>query len=210
MTYIRDGAEAFGWYSWIILICLVAIPFLMSLFGVEKPTVYLSAIILGLLSIPRIITSIARPCWNMLHKPKYERERALDGFLDWWKRFSKGKTIEHGRLNVVYGHTHLLDILHYSKALQILGKSSANQDIELINLPAWVTDSAEKGKYVFRYVFLYIDDEGFELFGWDTRKEEAYHIPKWAAERIGDKKALKVEEIESIRKLGFPDLGFRI
>jgi len=75
----------------------------------------------------------------------------------------------------------------------------------LINLPAWVRDSSEKGKQVSQNVFLYIDENGFEFFGWDDEKREPYHIPDWAAEKIGDRKAFEKKEIESVRNLGFPD-----
>jgi UDP-2,3-diacylglucosamine pyrophosphatase LpxH len=214
MSYIRDGAEAFGWFSWILFICLLTIPALMSILGFGTSAVYSTLLILGLLSSPRIITSIARPLWNKMHKPKYDRKRALKGFMNWWRRFSEGKITENGRLNVVYGHTHLLDLLHYTKALGIvprsralgiLRKSFAKKDMLLINLPAWVRDSSEEGKQVCQNVFLYIDESGFEFFGWDDKKGEPYHIPEWAAERIGDRKAFQKKEIDSVRKLGFPD-----
>lgn len=210
MSYIRDGAEAFGWYSWILLLGFLFIPSIMKILSisnmlwVDDSIFYLTLIILGLLSVPRIITSIARPIWNRCHKPRYDREEALNGFIGWWNRFSKDKIIENTSVNVVYGHTHLLDILHYSKALKILRKHPQKEDILLINIPAWVTDSAEKYKRIFNEVFLYIDDEGFELFGWDNEKGEPYHIPRWAAEKIGDKEILEPQEVETMEKLGLP------
>jgi hypothetical protein len=75
----------------------------------------------------------------------------------------------------------------------------------LINLPAWVRDSSEKGKQVSQNVFLYIDENSFELFGWNDKKREPYHIPDWAAKKIGDRKGFEKKEIESVRNLGFPD-----
>jgi len=214
MSYIRDGAEAFGWFSWILLICFPTIPAFMLMAGLQISAVYSTLLILGLLSSPRIITSIARPLWNKMHKPKYDRKRALRGFMNWWRRFSEGKTTENGRLNIVYGHTHLLDLLHYTKALGVVPRSRAlgilrrpfaKENMLLINLPAWVRDSSEKGKQVSQNVFLYIDENSFELFGWNDKKREPYHIPDWAAKKIGDRKGFEKKEIESVRNLGFPD-----
>jgi UDP-2,3-diacylglucosamine pyrophosphatase LpxH len=119
MAYIRDGAEAFGLFSWVLFICFLTIPPLMLMLGLGSSVVYSTLLVLGLLSSPRIITSIARPLWNKRHKAKYDRKRALKGFMNWWKRFSEGKTPVNGRLNVVYGHTHLLDLLHYTRALGV-------------------------------------------------------------------------------------------
>jgi len=208
MSYIRDGAEAFGWYSWILFLGFIFIPLIMctisiiNIFRFEGSIICLTLIILGLLSIPRIITSIVRPIWNFFHKPRYNRECALNGFIGWWNRFSKDKKIK--KVNVIYGHTHLLDILHHSKALRILRRVPKEEDILLVNLPAWVTDSAEERKDIFNEVFLYIDDKGFELFGWDHESEEPYHIPKWAVEKIGDKEKFKIKEFRAMKKLGLP------
>ena len=122
MSYIRDGAEAFRLYSWIILLLttlwsvygLVSLVFdwtaVASNWFLWTPLILLS--ILG--AIPRLVLSIGRPIFNKSQTTRYNPRKALAGFPvwsknafpAWWKR----EQAPNEKIIVVYGHTHLADI----------------------------------------------------------------------------------------------------
>ena len=73
------------------------------------------------------------------------------------------------------------------RALKIIGKSEMKEDVLLINIPSWVSDSDKKHKDVLNDVFLYIDEDRFELFGWDEEMCEPYYITKSMVTKMGDR-----------------------
>ncbi|MGB6680148.1 MAG: metallophosphoesterase, partial [Candidatus Bathyarchaeia archaeon] len=116
MAYVRDGAEALGAYSWIALIaCFLflggysitklfyipdsfSIDYYFSTLLVDMTLIKNSflwimiTIVMAIFSLPRLIVSVGRPAYNKLFHERYNRKRAIDGFLDWWKGFSKKKS----------------------------------------------------------------------------------------------------------------------
>jgi UDP-2,3-diacylglucosamine pyrophosphatase LpxH len=176
VSLLRDGAEAFGSYSWI----LVALFGIVSAASIFLPIVTPAIPLLAALAIPRLFVSIARPIWNKLPKRhRYNRKAAAQGFVDWWKSFLQGKDNFPSRIHIVYGHTHLTDLISSKQKLEELAGSKIDgPDLVLINHSAWVKDTSDKYKNVMQAVFVYIDAEGFEFFGWDWDRKRPFHIPK--------------------------------
>jgi hypothetical protein len=125
MSYIRDGAEAFRLYSWLILGFMVLWALLARTLGVFDWTPIILLLMLG--AGPRFAVWVARPLFNkakLLHMPewllnasrmlqttRYNSRKAVDGFLDWWEDLRREKQIpEDQPIIVIYGHTHLADI----------------------------------------------------------------------------------------------------
>lgn len=175
VSLLRDGAEAFRSYSW-ILVSLLGIISVISLF---LPVLTSTIPLLAALAFPRLFVSIARPIWNKLPKRhRYNRTAAAEGIVDWWKSFLQGKDNSPSRIHIVYGHTHLTDLISKQKLEELVGSKIDGPDLVLINHAAWVKDISEKYENVMQAVFVYIDAEGFEFFGWDWDRKRPFHIPK--------------------------------
>ena len=227
MGYLRDGAFAFGNYSWMtlafffffltgyIISRLVYIPhsftidlYLFSL-SVDLSSIRSSflwgifTIIMGVFSLPRLIVSVARPLWNRIRSTRYNRIKAVKGFLDWWKAFSRRRRCDSKMLNIVYGHTHKLDYISirqaYADAKRSFKKSEFAPNIELINLPAWAHDAGQRD--IIKDVFLYIDDDGFEFLEWDSEAKRPFLLPKPMVEAISYPEALTMDELSYISEL---------
>lgn len=227
MGYLRDGAFAFGNYSWITLAFfllflagymlnkLFYIPhnFTISLYFFSLPVDMslirntflwgMIAIVTGLFSLPRLIVSVARPLWNRIRSTRYNRIKAVKGFLDWWNTFLKTRHCDSKILNIVYGHTHKLDYISiqqaYADAKRSFKKSECTPNIELINLPAWTYDSGQHD--IIKDVILYIDDDGFEFLEWDSEAKRPFLLPKPMVEAISYPEALTEDELSYISEL---------
>ena len=175
VSMLRDGAETFRSYSWI----LVALFGIMSVASVFLPILTLAIPLLAVLAFPRLFVSIARPIWNKLPKRhRYNRKAAAEGFVDWWKSFLQGKDNFPSRIHIVYGHTHLTDLISKQELEELAGSKIDGPDLVLINHAAWVKDISDKYENVMQAMFVYIDAEGFEFFGWDWDRKRPFHIPK--------------------------------
>jgi UDP-2,3-diacylglucosamine pyrophosphatase LpxH len=176
VSMLRDGAEAFRSYSW-ILVALLSIMLVASIFF---PLLTPAIPLLAALAFPRLFVSIARPIWNYFNKKgrhRYNTNASAKGFVDWWKILLQKKKNPTSRIHIVYGHTHLMNLISNKQDLEeIVGSKIDGPDLVLINHGAWVKDT--KYENVRQAIFLYIDAEGFEFFGWDWNRKRPFHIPK--------------------------------
>ncbi|MFQ6088369.1 MAG: hypothetical protein ACE5K0_05665 [Candidatus Methanofastidiosia archaeon] len=115
-----------------------------------------------------------------------------------WKESGKG--LEKKRF-LVYGHTHLADIIKPEEIQKVSKKRESFPT--LINLPAWVEDKEHED--VFHSAFLYIDNGGFEFFGWDWKKKEPFFVPKESIIKRNRGKPLKKPEIQNLINMGIPE-----
>jgi hypothetical protein len=184
---------AFGNFTWIFVILFI--------FGVAftllkwlSPSWWM-LILLAFLAVPRIFISIARPLWNAVKSTRYQR-LDLNRFREWWERFSNSHELPPRNLNIVYGHTHLID-----------DQSIEKPEIRFLNIPAWVKDKRSQGKRenVLQAAFLYIDEEGSKFMGWDWKKSSAFFIPDKiiAIRRKGE--ALTMDDKKRLKAIGWPD-----
>jgi len=197
MSYLRDGAEAFGLFAWLLVpawlialgFAIATIPGWITLSPWLANLTLGAAAVLSLLAPPRVIISVARPTWNLLlaRSHRYRRKKAFAGFHGWWKdSLKKIQPVE--RIHIVYGHTHLTGVFSKEDVQDELGKTIEGPDFVLINHPAWVSDrnylhwvKDDKGQYtkVHEGVFIYIDADGYEFFRWDEdSRPPVLHIPK--------------------------------
>ncbi len=225
MAYIRDGAEALGAYSWIALIFFfiflmgylitkfVPIPssfvidFVLFRWKADITLIKNSFLwgmlttVLGIFSIPRGLLSIARPIWNRIRKTRYNRKKALNGFLDWWTSYSKNKKCDAKMLNIVYGHTHILDLIPLRQAYAITKRAIKEVkppvDINLINIPSWVDDTSLD---ILKDIALYIDKDGFEFVGWDSERKKPFIFSKLTIEKMVYYEPLDKEEEQIVEK----------
>lgn len=183
ISFIRDGAEAFRLYSWVLLglwiIWIGSLPLAAYLQPELSPLIqYGIGIPLAILAFPRLFVSIARPIWNKFFGSRYDRKKAPRGFVKWWKKFTKKNELQGKRINVIYGHTHAIDIVGNSELEKMVNNKIEKIDLTLINHPAWVKDSKSKHKDELQEVFVYVDKYGFEFFGWNWNSNSPFHIPK--------------------------------
>ncbi|MGB9023694.1 MAG: hypothetical protein WCC94_09710 [Candidatus Bathyarchaeia archaeon] len=199
--FLRDGAVAFGEYSYFAAILFIAGLVLSCLNWLP----WVVTGLLAFLGLPRIIIWVARPLFNKIKSRKYDRKGAIEGFGGWWsgracgllKGFSSGRQRPKQHMNVVYGHTHLTDIIDDKDMAPILGENFVT-DLTLINISSWVRDS--KHEDVLRASFLYIYDKGYEFFGWDWRANCPRHISKEDTRRRarGESTSEMVERLASV------------
>jgi hypothetical protein len=171
------------------------------MFNLVDIDVYLLGL-LGILSIPRIVISLARPVWNRLFGKRYKQEGAVKGFYNYWRKIS-ARTDYPSDINVVYGHTHLTDIITPGEIEEIIGRDGWKPELTLLNIPSWVKDQAKEG--VLLATFLYIDDEGAYYIGWDWNKEAPFLI---SDEAISDRVSgltLSNEAQEALVSMGWPE-----
>ena len=200
---LRDGAEAFRSYSW-ILVALLSIMLVASIFSpLLTPAIPLPAA----LAFPRLFVSFARPIWNYFNKKRrhrYNTNASAKGFVDWWKILLQKKKNATSRIHIVYGHTHLTNLIFSKQELEEkVGSKIDGPDLVLINHGAWVKDT--KHEHVTQAIFLYIDAEGFEFFGWDWNCERPFHIPKEVIRIRMACKTIDPQTAEWLGNLGWPD-----
>jgi len=208
IALLRDGSEAFGLYSWVLsglfLLTLIAWIIRPSSF-----TLTLLVPIMAVLGFPRIFTSIARPAWNKVFKTRYNRKKALKGFLGWWRWFTKKREYPPN-LTIVYGHTHLADVMTLKEVEKITGMPSEagvreRAEIQLINTPSWIKVKKEKYMNVLRAVFFYADEEGGELLGWDWRNKRPFLIPRDVVMMRRNGLPIPEKIAKELIKIGWPE-----
>jgi UDP-2,3-diacylglucosamine pyrophosphatase LpxH len=200
LAWVRDGAEAFGTFSWLIVGIFVGCAILWR-FNLLKIDTYIVGL-LGLLSLPRILISLARPIWNKLVGKRYKQEEAVKGFYNYWRKIPE-EVAYPPDVNVVYGHTHLTDIITPDEIEEIIDGDDWKPELTLLNIPSWVKDQDDEG--VLLATFLYIDDEGAIYVGWDWNEKKPFLI---SDERISDRVygvTLDEEAREALATMGWPE-----
>jgi UDP-2,3-diacylglucosamine pyrophosphatase LpxH len=204
VSMLRDGAEAFGLYSWL----LVSLFLVFLVLNVLHWWLDIGDLILmlSLVVVPRMFISLARPVWNKFMRTRYKREKAVKGFMDWWGEFSKNKVhSSEQNLNIVYGHTHLADVFWSNEIERISNRSIPKKaKINLINIPSWVRDQAKKYEDILCATFLYIDDEGSEFIAWNWNLKCPFYIPKEIIRRRSEGKEITPTMAQELVQIGWP------
>ena len=117
----------------------------------------------------------------------------------------QGKDNSPSRIHIVYGHTHLTDLISKQKLEELVGSKIDGPDLVLINHAAWVKDISEKYENVMQAVFVYIDAEGFEFFGWDWDRKRPFHIPKQIISLRSGGRTIDPQIAEWLRDLEWPE-----
>lgn len=219
MAKFRTAAMAFGSYTWIFVTLFIIDLILTVYFGNYELLNLMLLLLLTSVAVPFLIIQFGRRVFNSFRTRKYDRSGGLEGFIDYWKsdlkeKYHNSKTYWEREisaktekiedpLSIIYGHTHLTDLVflkapdnvnYKSKRFQDLLKQNEESleanlqrrnDIDktdmsiLFNLPAWSKDlSTSEREEVLQAVFLYLDDEGSFYFGWDWNEEQPFLIPK--------------------------------
>ena len=207
ISALRDGAEAFRLYSWVLLglwiLWIVSIPLVSYLGSNTSLSIqYGVGIPLTVLAIPRLFVSIARPIWNKFFGSRYDRNKAPRGFVEWWRIFTKKYKLQTSKIRVIYGHTHAIDIVEKPELEIMTKKKIGNIEITLINHPAWVKD---KQKEELREAFVYVDKFGFEFFGWNWNRLLPFHIPKSVIHSYALGRRIDDDTAKKLLKLGWPE-----
>ncbi len=193
IAYMREAAIAFGPIT-LLFVALFVVGVWLWLLGWSSPSPWM-LVLLTLLAGPYISIEFARPVYNAFKSIRYNR---LDParVSEWWSGFSKGKEHPLKNLNIVCGHTHLIDMLP-------IGSPS----MRLLNVPSWVKDegSEKKRENVLRAAFLYIDEEGSAFMGWDWMKREPFFVPEEVITKRRGGAALTEGEKERLRAIGWPE-----
>ena len=174
------------------------------------------------LSIPKLYMSFGRRLWSHISGVRYNKEETRRNFKKWWKKFREKRKIKES-VNVVYGHTHFLNYIPapeidrtmYEFYQDMLKKRNISIEMEhgtnLINISSWIKDiknkeKDEKYKNVMVASFLYIDEEGFEFFGWEWYEKRVFHIPKEVIiiRRETEKGIIPEAMAEKLAKIGWP------
>lgn len=192
------GSFFSGIFVIFFVISLIALIYILRLdvlsFRVFNDPLFYTTLIFGLLGLPKLIIDHARSLYNKKTGLRYKKQKTKESFEDWWKKFKQKRKIEEN-VNVVYGHTHFLNYIPapeidktmYEFYEDKLKTRNIPVDTEaktnLVNISSWMKDikhkeKDEKYKNVMVASFLYIDNEGFEFFGWDWYKKRIFHIPK--------------------------------
>lgn len=143
----------------------------------------LATVMLAFVAIPWMIMTFARAGFNRVKSRKHDKKGAIEGFEKWWSNwarprlqtFRERKRDRH--ISVIYGHTHLADVIERQEMNSVLA-NKVQDDVTLINIPAWVHDTKIQYQDVLRAMFLYIHDKGYEFFGWDWEANTPRHISK--------------------------------
>jgi hypothetical protein len=109
---------------------------------------------------------------------RYDRSKAPRGFVAWWKVFTSNKKLQTERIHVIYGHTHVIDIVEKRELEKMVNKTIDKPELILVNHPAWVKDNKDRHKDELQEAFIYVDKHGYEFFGWNWDSNVPFHIPK--------------------------------
>jgi UDP-2,3-diacylglucosamine pyrophosphatase LpxH len=203
VSYLRDGAEAFRWWGWILtgagIVALVAALFFPSN-SIFWSVAFTLLIAVGL---PRLIITAARPTWNYLFGGRYQATKALKNFASWWKNYAKNHKIPDGDLRVVYGHTHLIDVYDHRDFEE--ASVDLPPSLTLVNIPAWIMDVRAEYSKILRDVALYIDDDDFHFLGWDWGKQHPFYIPVDVARVVAAGVSLTGQIVQDLKAIGWPE-----
>jgi len=198
VSYLRDGAEAFRLWSWVLTAIGLGMAFVA--FVLSNSIAWSVALTLLItVGAPRLIITVARPIYAKFGT-RYQVEKALNNIASWWKDYAKKNNVPSGNLRVVYGHTHLIDVYDSSD----FGQKLPDQ-LTLVNLPSWVMDVREEYSKILRDVALYVDDDGFHFLGWDWEKREPFYIPTDVAKVIAGGNAIDGRIAQELKAIGWPD-----
>jgi UDP-2,3-diacylglucosamine pyrophosphatase LpxH len=207
MPSFRTAAMVFGSFTWVFVVLFFSDLILSILMGNFDLSSLMLIVFLACVSVPFLLIQFGRKVWNRFRTRRYKRKGGLQGFVRWWRsKFLNDKEPPEQRINVVYGHTHLTDVVRSPDEIkEILGEETSFQGC-LLNLPAWSKDLSEKRGEVLQAVCLYIDEEGSWFLGWDWVGERPFLIPKQLVkERRDRKKVVKDEETaEKLEAIGWP------
>jgi UDP-2,3-diacylglucosamine pyrophosphatase LpxH len=201
LSFLRDGAEGLGLWSWALLFFGLVLSCLGLLIG-EDLMIAIAASLLIVAGIPRLIVTAARPLWNHFFKSKYDAQKALEGFAGWWKRTRGKAAIPSGQKYIVFGHTHLMDV-YTSKEIEDSTGAKLPEDLTLVNIPSWVSDISEEYQKIFRDAFLYVNGDA-HLIGWDWKASKPFYIPQPVARTIAIGSPLDEETVTKLAAIGWP------
>ncbi len=193
IAYMREAAMAFGTFTSVFAVLFVVGVGLWFL-GWSSPSPWM-LVLLALLAGPYISIEVARPVYNALKSIRYNR-LDMARVSEWWDRFSKRGEYPLKNLNVVCGHTHLIDVLPID-----------SPSMRFLNVPSWVKDEGSKKKRenVLRAAFLYIDEEGSAFIGWDWINSAPFFIPEEVIMKRRGGAALTEGENDRLRTIGWPE-----
>ena len=230
------------------LTCYIPFLFTISLICKLFNVILKKSIVLGdtrifyllfFLTLPWIYMSAGRRVWSFLSGVKYKKQQTIKNFSSWWQKFTRNHELPDD-INVVYGHTHYLNLLFQKEKLQKYGeirqyfdisvrgragsrgesfldfydrtleKAKVTQKPTLVNVSAWIKDTSEKEesekyKSVMVASFLYIDEKGFEFFGWDWYEKKIFHIPKIAIIQRREQTYVDERIAQALREIGWPE-----
>lgn len=180
--HLRRAARL-GHYVWLfgLLFVLALYIWFRGTFAGFEALALLVVVSLFLLVLPMLYMTLGRSLWRSIGGGRYHRKRAQKGFVKWWKtRIGGGRgpaSKEQEDLTVVYGHTHVSDIIDEKRASRLKWLEGLTERREmplLLNIPAWTKDPRRD---VERAIFLYADAGGYLFFGWDWKEKKPFHIP---------------------------------
>nr|MDO8082280.1 hypothetical protein [Candidatus Freyarchaeota archaeon] len=125
---------------------------------------------------PRFFYLYARKIWNKLVGTRYNRKASVSGILTWWNRFAKNRDVKSKDLRIVYGHTHLIDVIMPDELTPAKNKGKEVK-LTALNIPSWVKDYTEKHRQKLRGTCLYIDDEDEMFIGWNWVDKNYFMVP---------------------------------
>lgn len=176
--HLRQAAR-FGYYALLFTIPL-ALVFALAVMTPVPSSQALAGIVaftLTLLLVPLVYMTLGRFLWQRLGGGRYHADRAIKGFRTWWTlragggRYRRGVAAAHDDLTIVYGHTHMADLID----LRPVEEGGRRVGLPLLlNLPSWITDP---GKEQERSMFLYVDAGGYLMLGWDWTARKPFHVP---------------------------------
>ncbi|MEM3587988.1 MAG: hypothetical protein QXO71_11805, partial [Candidatus Jordarchaeaceae archaeon] len=174
---------------------------LLPIFGVlgNGALIFLWAILGG----PRVFYLYGRKVWNRLVGTRYNREASIRGLRDWWRRFSRNKVVETKNLRIVYGHTHLTDVILPDELVSFRGKGG-EVGLTALNIPAWVKDYTEKHRQKLRATCLYIDDEDELFIGWDWNDRRPFVVPIETVHERMEKGVVSKDTGKKLLSIGWP------
>ena len=202
VSYLRDGAEAFRLWSWVLTGTGLAVLFAAFFFASNSILWSVALTLLIAVGLPRLIITLARPIWNYVFGSRYQASKALKNFESWWKKHAKKWKIPNGPLRVVYGHTHLIDIYDSNDFKE--AKVDLPSSLILVNIPSWVMDVRAEYSKVLRDVALYVDKDDFHFLGWDWEKQHPFYIPSDVARVVAAGITISGQIVQDLKMIGWP------
>jgi hypothetical protein len=176
--HLRRAARL-GHYAWLFGIVALTV----FAYGAISGSDNWMMVLLALLTIPIGYMTLGRFVFRIFAGGRYKTEQALRGFYLWWRaragggRLRRGVSLDLQDLNIVYGHTHIIDIVDKDQAKKhklFPRKADLDGIPRLLNLPSWIDDPEVDAE---RAIFLYVDSLGYKFLGWDWSADRPFHIP---------------------------------